>query len=126
VKDPTHPDDGRAGRREPRPCNCCTDSVPPEPTPQTTVVGVVSASPERVGTENQLMRTLWLPEKHAFDQAELEWQMMRRGFDPVQLAEVAGVNVRTLYRALSGHRTLRRNAIAILTALNRAPVAIPA
>jgi DNA-binding CsgD family transcriptional regulator len=78
-----------------------------------------------VGTEIQSTRVLWLPALRMFDQTELEWQMMRRGLHPVQLAELAGVSPRTIYRALSGHRTQRRNAFAILTALNRVPVAIP-
>jgi hypothetical protein len=126
VRNPTNPHDGGTSGREPRRCNSCTARVPLEPMPPRRVNGIVSARPVLVGTEIHQMRTLWLPELQAFDQAELEWQMMRRRLHPVQLAEVAGVSTRTLYRALSGHRTQRRNAFAILTALNRAPVAIPA
>jgi hypothetical protein len=78
-----------------------------------------------VGTEIHPMRNLWLPDLQAFDQAELQWQMMRRGLHPVQLAEAAGVNIKTVYRAMSGQRTQRGKAFAILTALNRVPVALP-
>ena len=126
MRNPTNPHDGGACERQPRGCHSCTAKVPLEPSPPTRVNGVVSARPVPLGTEIQTMRTLWLPDLQAFDQTELEWQMMRRGLHPVRLAEIAGVSTSTLYRALSGHRTQRRNAFAILTALNQTPVAIRA
>jgi hypothetical protein len=113
-----------------RPVGCadsgCTARLPSASRPPTRASRLVDVRPELVGTEIQPMRTIWLPELQAFDQAELEWQMMRRGLQPFQLAEIAGVSASTLYRALSGHRTQRRNAFAILTALSRLPVVIGA
>lgn len=83
-----------------------------------------STAPSASGPRASRGQDLWRPELQAFDRGELEWQMMRRGLDPIRLAALAGVSPRTIYRALAGHRTQRSNAFAILTALARVPVAI--
>lgn len=62
-------------------------------------------------------RAIWDPVGRCFDSGALRFAMVMRRWTAADLAEVAGINVKSIYVALRGRRVTDRTALQIFKAL---------